>query len=78
MTHFAAAQGVVGTAHGIGAMASMALGGVLVVWVGYDTAFLLLAAVAALGGVLVWLAMPETRGAPVMAVAGGTTAKSID
>jgi predicted MFS family arabinose efflux permease len=44
----------------------MALGGVLVVWAGYDTAFLLLAAVAALGGVLVWLAMPETRGAPAM------------
>jgi MFS family permease len=64
--HFAAAQGVVGTAHGIGAMSSMALGGVLVVWAGYDTAFLLLAAVAALGGVLVWLAMPETRGAPAM------------
>src|ERR671917_37283 len=64
--HFAAAQGVVGTVHGIGAMASMALGGLLVVWAGYDAAFLALAAIAALGAALFWLAMPETRGAPAM------------
>jgi MFS family permease len=64
--HFAAAQGVVGTMHGIGSMVSMVLGGVLVVWAGYDTAFLVLASIAALGGILVWSAMPETRGAPAM------------
>ena len=68
--HFAAAQGVVGTAHGAGAMASMALGGALAAWGGYDAAFLALAAVAALGAVLFWMAMPETRGAPAAAPAG--------
>ena len=36
--HFAAAQGAVGTAHQIGAVASMALGGVLAAWGGYDAA----------------------------------------
>ncbi len=72
--HFAAAQGVVGTLHGIGSMMSMVLGGGLVVWAGYDTAFLVLASIAALGGILVWSAMPETRGAPAM---GRTEAKSI-
>ncbi|SDE52698.1 MFS transporter [Belnapia rosea] len=72
--HFAAAQGVVGTLHGIGSMMSMVLGGGLVVWAGYDTAFLVLASIAALGGILVWSAMPETRGAPAM---DRTEAKSI-
>jgi predicted MFS family arabinose efflux permease len=71
---FAAAQGAVGAAHGVGAMASMALGGALAAWGGYDVAFLALAAVAAMGAVLVWLAMPETRGAPAMAAAGGAGA----
>ena len=75
--HFAAVQGVVGTAHGIGGMASMALGGVLAAYAGYDTAFLALAAVAALGGVLFWLAMPETRGAPAVATAGGAEAGAV-
>jgi MFS family permease len=58
--HFAAAQGVVGAVHGIGAMLSMTLGGVLAVWAGYDTAFLVLAAIAALGAFAVWQFMPET------------------
>ena len=75
--HFAAAQGAVGAVHGTGAMMSMALGGLLAAWGGYDTAFLVLAAVAALGAVLFWLAMPETRGAPAMATAGGAEAKSV-
>jgi MFS family permease len=75
--HFAAAQGVVGTVHGIGAMASMALGGLLVVWAGYDAAFLALAAIAALGAALFWLAMPETRDAPAMAVPGSVKARSV-
>jgi MFS family permease len=60
--HFAAAQGVVGTVHATGGMLSMALGGVLAAWAGYNTAFLVLASLAALGAVLFWLAMPETRG----------------
>ena len=50
-------------------MASMTLGGVLAAWAGYDAAFLALAAVAALGAALFWLAMPETRGAPAVATA---------
>jgi hypothetical protein len=58
--HFAAAQGVVGAVHGIGAMLSMTLGGVLAVWAGYDAAFLVLAAIATLGAFAVWRFMPET------------------
>ena len=72
--HFAAAQGVVGTAHQIGAMASMALGGALAAWGGYGAAFLALAAVAALGAVVFWLFMPETQGAPAAAVPGPAAA----
>ena len=76
--HFAAAQGVVGTLHGIGSMVSMVLGGLLVVWVGYNTTFLVLAAVAALGAALFWLAMPETRGSTeTTATVGGVKAKSV-
>ncbi len=62
--HFAAAQGVVGTVHGVGAVASMALAGFIVNQAGYDAAFLTLSGIAAAGGVLFWLAMPETRRAP--------------
>jgi MFS family permease len=61
--HFAAAQGAVGTFHGVGGVISMAVAGQLVVRSGYDTAFLTLSAIAAGGAVLVWLAMPETRAA---------------
>ncbi|HEY8613975.1 MAG TPA: MFS transporter [Roseomonas sp.] len=68
--HFAAAQGVVGTVHGIGGVLSMAIAGQLVVHVGYDATFLTLAAVAALGAFLFWLAMPETRGTMVAATTG--------
>ena len=75
--HFVAAQGVVGTMHGIGSMMSMVLGEVLVVWAGYDTAFLVLASIAAVGGILVWSAMPETRGAPAMGMAAKTELKSV-
>jgi MFS family permease len=74
--HFAAAQGVVGTVHAIGAVASMTLGGLLASRAGYDTAFLVLAAIAALGAVVVRLSMPETRSAPAMVTAGGAVAKS--
>jgi len=61
--HFAAAQGVVGTVHAVGGVISMALAGQLVVLAGYDATFLTLATIAALGAVLFWLAMPETRSA---------------
>ncbi len=64
--HFAAAQGVVGTVHGVGGVISMALAGQLVVWAGYDAAFLALATVAAVGAVVFWLAMPETRESPAV------------
>jgi MFS family permease len=65
--HFAAAQAGVGTAQGIGGMLSAALAGQAVVRAGYDAAFLTLAAIAALGGVLFWLLMPESRDAPALA-----------
>lgn len=68
--HFAAAQGVVGTVHGVGGVLSAALTGQLVVMAGYDTTFLVLAAVAALGAVLFWLFMPETRDVAAIATAG--------
>ncbi len=73
--HFAAAQGAVGTVHGIGGVISTALAGQLVVRAGYDAAFLSLAAVAALGAALFWLAMPETRGATAADQAGGVVAR---
>ncbi|WP_207540211.1 MFS transporter [Sabulicella rubraurantiaca] len=60
--HFAAAQGVVGTVHGVGGVLSAGLAGQMVVWLGYDPTFLALASVAALGGILFWWIMPETRG----------------
>jgi hypothetical protein len=41
-----------------------ALMGFIVVHLGYDVAFLTLAMIAALGAVVFWFAMPETRGAP--------------
>jgi MFS family permease len=73
--HFAAAQGVVGTVHGIGGVLSMVIAGQLVVHAGYDVTFLTLAAVAALGAVLFWLAMPETRGATALATPGPAVPK---
>ncbi|HZF75057.1 MAG TPA: MFS transporter [Acetobacteraceae bacterium] len=66
--HFAAAQGAVATVHGLGGVVSMTLGGLLVVRFGYDAAFLTLSAIAALGAVLFWALMPETR--PGLALAG--------
>ncbi len=66
--HFGAAQGAVGTVHGMGGIVSVAVAGAIVVRAGYDAAFLTLAAIAVLGGVLFWLAMPETRAAVSEAV----------
>ena len=58
--HFGAAQGGVGTTHSAGGILSGLLGNAVVVWAGYDAAFLTQSAIAALGGALFWLAMPET------------------
>jgi MFS family permease len=68
--HFAGTQGAVGTVHALGGIVSGVLAGTLVVQAGYDAAFLTLAAIAALGGLLFWLAMPETCDAPIIPSVG--------
>jgi MFS family permease len=59
--HFNLAQGIVGTATGIGASLSTVLAGYVSDKFGSTIAFTGLAGVAAVGLALVWLAMPETR-----------------
>jgi Major Facilitator Superfamily len=59
---FNAAQGSVGMVHSIGGFLSGLIANSIVVWASYSTAFLALAAIAAVGATLFWLAMPETRG----------------
>jgi predicted MFS family arabinose efflux permease len=59
--HFSLAQGIVGTATGIGASLSTVLAGYVSDKFGSSVAFLGLAAVAATGLAMVWLVMPETR-----------------
>jgi MFS family permease len=59
---FNVALGAVMTAQGVGAALSTTLAGLVVVRAGYGAAFLTLAAVAAAGLVLFFLAMPESRG----------------
>lgn len=59
--HFNVSQGAIATAQGLGAALSNAIAGVIVVSAGYGAAFLFLAAVAAVGLVLFWTAMPETE-----------------
>jgi predicted MFS family arabinose efflux permease len=59
--HFNLAQGVVGTATGIGASLSTVLAGYVSDQFGSAVAFTGLAAIAAAGLALIWLAMPETR-----------------
>lgn len=59
--HFNLAQGIVGTATGIGASLSTVLGGYVSDRFGSSVAFVGLAAVAATGLLLILLAMPETR-----------------
>jgi MFS family permease len=59
--HFNLAQGVVGTATGIGAALSTLVAGYVSDVFGSSVAFAGLAAVAALGLTIIWLAMPETR-----------------
>ena len=59
--HFNLAQGIVGTATGIGASLSTVLAGYVSDKFGSSTAFTGLAAVAAAGLAMVWFVMPETR-----------------
>ncbi|MBR1178632.1 MFS transporter [Bradyrhizobium sp. KB893862 SZCCT0404] len=59
--HFNLAQGIVGTATGIGASLSTALGGYVSDKFGNATAFIGLSGVAAMGLLLILLVMPETR-----------------
>lgn len=58
---FSLAQGIVGTATGIGAALSTVLAGYVSDHFGSHFAFLGLAAIAVTGLVVVWAAMPETR-----------------
>ena len=53
-------QGAITTALSIGAALSTSFAGAIVVAAGYDAAFLFLAAVAGIGSLVLWLAMPET------------------
>ncbi|MGA7994895.1 MAG: MFS transporter, partial [Bradyrhizobium sp.] len=62
--HFNLAQGIVGTATGIGASLSTVLAGYVSDRFGSSFAFSGLAGVAALGLVMIWLVMPETRRSP--------------
>ena len=63
--HFNLAQGIVGTATGIGASLSTVLAGYISDKLGSSTAFMSLAGVAAFGLLMIWLMMPETRRAPL-------------
>ncbi len=58
---FNLAQGIVGTAVGIGASLSTTLAGYISDYLGSGTAFLGLGALGFMGLVLVWAALPETR-----------------
>jgi len=59
--HFNFAQGIVGTATGIGASLSTVLAGYASDRFGSSVAFMGLACVAAVGLAMIWLVMPETR-----------------
>ena len=59
--HFNLAQGIVGTATGIGASLSTVLAGYASDKFGSSVAFMGLAGVAALGLAMIWLVMPKTR-----------------
>jgi MFS family permease len=59
--HFNLAQGIIGTATGIGASLSTVLAGYAADRFGSSVAFMGLAAVAATGLAMIWTVMPETR-----------------
>ena len=70
--HFNLAQGIVGTATGIGASLSTVLAGYASDKFGSSFAFAGLATVAVAGLAVIWLAMPETRPPlPVTRIKGG-------
>ena len=60
---FNVSQGAVATAQGLGAALSASLAGLVIVSAGYSAAFLVLAAIAAVGFAIYALFMPETRNA---------------
>ena len=62
--HFNLAQGIVGTAVGIGASLSTVLAGYVADHFGSSVAFMGLAGVAAIGLAMIWFVMPETRRSP--------------
>jgi predicted MFS family arabinose efflux permease len=62
--HFNLAQGVIGTATGIGASLSTVLAGFVSDKFGSSFAFVGLAMIAAIGLAVIWIAMPETRPRP--------------
>jgi MFS family permease len=62
--HFNLAQGMVGTAVGIGASLSTVLAGYAADRFGSSIAFTGLAGVAAIGLAMIWFVMPETRHSP--------------
>src|ERR1700754_1880634 len=68
--HFNLAQGIVGTAIGIGASLSTALGGYVSDKFGNATAFIGLSGIAATGLLVILLVMPETRRLPAKEMAG--------
>jgi MFS family permease len=59
--HFNLCMGMLGLAMYLGAATSTTLSGAIADAAGMEVAFLVLAAVGAIGFVVVWLAMPETR-----------------
>ena len=58
---FNVSQGAVATTQGLGAALSASLAGLVIVSAGYSAAFLVLAAIAALGFAIYLLLMPETK-----------------
>jgi predicted MFS family arabinose efflux permease len=62
--HFNLAQGIVGTATGIGASLSTVLAGYAADRFGSSVAFIGLAAIGAMALIMVWAVMPETRPRP--------------
>ncbi|QUS41801.1 MFS transporter [Tardiphaga alba] len=59
--HFNVSQGAIATAAGLGGALSTFVAGLIIVFAGYDAAFITLAAVAACGLILFVTQMPETR-----------------
>ena len=75
--HFSLAQGIVGTATGIGASLSTVLAGYVSDRFGSSVAFLGLAAVAATGLAMIWLVMPETKGGGIAVIPGARRSREL-